>query len=65
MQANSKNPTLIQITSNGTVTGTVTTKEFREYMNMSGFTAALVKTFNEGKAACGEPERAREIINVA
>jgi hypothetical protein len=65
MNANSQNPTLIQITSNGTVIGTVTTKEFREYMNMNGFTAALVKTFNEGKAACGEPERAHEIINAA
>ena len=63
MQANSQNPTLIQVTSNGTIIGTLTTKQFREYMGIAGFTQALVNKFNEGKAACGEPEKAQIIIN--
>lgn len=47
----------------GTVTGRITCEQFRTFMGVrNAFIAALVKQFNDGKAACGEPERVREVI---
>ena len=66
MKANRKNPTLIQVTSNGTVIGTMTTKEFRNYMdNTNSFIQELINRFNERKERIGEPERVTQILNAA
>ena len=66
MKANRKNPTLIQVTSNGTVIGTMTTKEFRNYMNnTTSFLPELINRFNERKKHTGEPERVQQILNAA
>jgi len=64
MRADSKNPILIQVTSRGQITGTLTVKQFREYMDSkTEFLAALIDRFNEGKARIGEPERVSQILN--
>lgn len=56
---------LIEVSNSntGVVTGRITCEQFREFMDVrSAFIAELVKQFNDGKAACGEPERVREVI---
>ncbi|MFZ1538221.1 MAG: hypothetical protein WAT23_12650 [Chromatiaceae bacterium] len=63
MQANKQNPRLIQVSSHGQVIGTLTCRQFREYMNSRDFTANLVEQFNQMKARLGEPERVAQIIN--
>ena len=66
MKANDKNPTLIQVTSNGTVIGTMTTKELRNYMNnTTSFLPELINRFNERKEHIGEPERVQQVLNAA
>ena len=62
MKANRKNPTLIQVSSNGKAIGTMSTKEFRNYMNSTtSFLPALVEQFNSRKQSIGEPERVQQI----
>ena len=66
MKANSKNPTLIRVTSNGSIIGHMTTKEFREYMNnKTSFIPELISRFNQRKEAIGEPERVEQVLNAA
>lgn len=64
MQANKQNPTLIQVSSHGQVIGTLTCRQFREYMNSRDFIGNLVEQFNQMKARLGEPERVVQIINI-
>ena len=61
--ANKLNPTIIKVTSYGKTIGTMTTKEFRDYMNSNDFTANLVKQFNDNKTRIGEPERVEQVLN--
>lgn len=63
MKANKQNPIMIQVTSNGEVTGHLTVKEFREFMGSSDFIGTLVKQFNEWKERIGEPERVAQVLN--
>jgi hypothetical protein len=63
MTANKKNPTLIQVTSRGQVTGHMTCKEFRDFMGSNDFIGNLVERFNEWKQSIGEPERVTQVLN--
>ena len=66
MRAHKQNPTLIRITSNGQILGHLTCEQFR---NMAGSKATFIHTlceqFNHMKERRGEPERAKQVIQLA
>ena len=63
-KANRKNPLIIQVKSDNEIIGTMTCKEFQNYMDRPNtFVSALIKQFNEMKVKLNEPERVQQIIN--
>ena len=63
-KANRKNPLIIQVKSKDEIIGTMTCKEFQNYMGRtSTFVSVLIKQFNETKIKLNEPERVQQIIN--
>lgn len=58
-------PLLIEIldSTDGKVFATITPQEFQGFMCRDRvFLSELIKMFNAGKAAAGEPERVRQVL---
>ncbi len=56
---------MIRVTDSGKdeVIGHITCEQFRKFMNdRTSFIPALIKRFNDGKVACGEPERVEQVL---